>query len=128
MDNNTKKNKYSPTAGEVKLLEVLLDPNSLGMSVVNICKKAKISRTVYYDALKKDGFTELIENASMELLKGKVSHLFNATYNSAISEKGYQDRKLLFTMLGIYADKQEVEHSGGVSIKSEIIEKYLKNE
>ena len=103
----TSSNEYNPTPSEEKLLEVLLDPNSLGLNITDTCAKAGVSRKVYYRAMKKKGFTKLIEDTSKELLKGKVADLFNAAYKSAISEKGYQDRKMLFTMMGLYSDKVE---------------------
>ena len=115
----TKANRYKPTAAEKKLLEVLINPDNLGKPVQELCSLAKIGRTKYYDAMSKDGFVDLVNETTMDLIKGKASDVLNATYKYALTEKGHQDRKMILTIAGIYADKQELKHSGGVDIRKQ---------
>lgn len=110
----TERNKYKPTAAEKKLLEVLINPDYLGKSVTTICKAAGVSRKKYYDAMGKEEFVGLVNDTTMDLIKGKASEVLNATYKYALTAKGHQDRKLILTIAGIYTDK--VEHSGSLDI------------
>lgn len=118
----TRVNTYKPTLAERKLLEVLINPEHLGKNVTEICEEAGISRGKYYQAIKIPGFNDLVTATTMDILKNKVSDILNATYLSAISGRGHQDRKMLLTMLGLYTDKQEIEHSGEMTqtVKNEI--------
>jgi hypothetical protein len=110
----TEGNKYKPTAAEKKLLKVLINPEYVGKSVTAICKAAGVSRKKYYDAMSKEPFVQLVNETTMELIKGKASEVLNATYKYALTEKGHQDRKMILTIAGIYTDK--VEHSGSLDI------------
>ena len=116
MSEVTKSNEYKPTAAEKRLLEVLINPTYVGDSITSICKVANVSRKKYYDAMSKEEFRNLVSDTTMELIKGKASDVLNAAYKYALKEKGYQDRKLILTIAGIYTDKQEIEHSGNVDI------------
>ena len=60
----------------------------------------------------------------------KIGDVINATYENAIGERGNQDRKMLLTMAGLYADKQETNVTGSLDIsnKSDVINKYLKSD
>lgn len=111
----TIEDRYKPTLAEKKLLEVLINPNSVNLSVTELCNQAGVSRNKYYEAMKKEGFTTLVTQITMDLLKGKVSNVLNATYKYSLEEKGHQDRKMLLTMLDLYKDKSETEHSGHIS-------------
>ena len=114
----TKTNIYKPTVAEKKLLEVLINPEHLGKNVTELCNLANVSRNKYYDAMKKEAFQELIKSTTLELVKAKIGDVLNATYIYSLGEKGHQDRKLLLTMAGLYADKQETEISGGLNVNN----------
>lgn len=114
MSEVTKRNNYKPTAAEKKLLEVLINPDFVGKSITAICKAANVSRKKYYDAMSKDEFVRLVNNTTMDLIKGKASDVLNASYKYAMTAKGHQDRKMILTIAGIYTDK--VEHSGSLEI------------
>lgn len=116
MSEVTKSDKYKPTAAEKKLLEVLINPEYVGESVTSICKAANVSRKKYYDAMGKEAFVTLVNETTMDLIKGKASDVLNAAYKFALKEKGHQDRKMILTIAGIYSDKQEIEHSGNIDI------------
>lgn len=123
----TKTNKYKPTVAEKRLLEVLINPNNVGLSVTEQCNLANISRNKYYDAMGKDDFKDLVSSTTFDLIKGKISDVLNATYLHSLGEKGHQDRKLLLTMMGLYTDKQEISGSVDIDIgaQSTIIDEYL---
>ena len=109
--------KYRPTQAEKKLLEVLVNPENVGKSVTELCNLAEVSRNTYYKAMKNEEFRDFVTNTTVELVMGKVGDVVNATYKHALGERGHQDRKLLLTMAGLYAEKQEIENSGGIGIK-----------
>jgi len=117
----TDSNKYKPTTAEKKLLEVLLDPVSTQLSVTDICERAGVARRTYYKATAKEEFNNLVKESALDMIKGKVAPLMNAAYKYALEEKGHQDRKMLFNMLGMYADKIEekvdINSVDGVKIK-----------
>lgn len=109
-------NGYIPTAGEEKLIAALADPNNFGKSVTAKCKAAGISRTVFYDSVKKPGFMELYNSMMMDMVRASVGDILAASIKYAASEKGaYQDRKMLLEMAGIYTPKQvqELQGAGG---------------
>ncbi|MGM0239880.1 phBC6A51 family helix-turn-helix protein [Enterococcus sp. AZ103] len=112
----TERNKYQPTAAEKKLLEVLINPEYVGKSVTAICKDATVSRKKYYDAMSKEDFRNLVNQTTMDLIKGKASDVLNATYKYAMKEKGHQDRKMILNIAGIYVEKRETELSGNIDI------------
>lgn len=105
----TKNDKYKPTTAEKKLLEVLLNPENIGKSVTELCTLAKISRNKYYDAMRNGNFVRLVNDTTLDLIKGKIHNVLNATYTHALNVKGHQDRKLLLTMAGLYSDKVDVK-------------------
>lgn len=105
----TKNDKYKPTTAEKKLLEVLLNPENTGKSVTELCNLASISRNKYYEAMKNSKFVELVNDITLDLIKGKIHDVLNATYIHALGAKGHQDRKLLLTMAGLYAEKVDVK-------------------
>lgn len=131
----TKTSIYKPTVAEKKLLEVLINPEHLRKNVTELCNLADVSRNKYYDAMKKEAFQELVKSTTLELVKAKIGDVLNATYIYALGEKGHQDRKLLLTMAGLYADKQETVLSGEVKtstnpfdgIDTEVLEKLAEN-
>lgn len=123
----TKQDTYKPTAAEKRLLEALVNPENIGMSVTRVCNLANVSRNKYYDAMKKPQFQELVKTTTLELVKGKIGEVLNATYIYSLGEKGHQDRKVLLTMAGLYVDKQDIEHRGAIDIASRAneIDEYL---
>lgn len=114
----TKNDKYKPTAAEKKLLEVLINPEHVGKSVQELCNLAKVSRNKYYDAMKKESFVALVNNITMDLIKGKAADVLNATYKYALTEKGHQDRKMILTIAGVYAEKTETKVTGEMNVNS----------
>ena len=127
MSDITQANTYKPTPAEKKLLEVLVNPEHLGKTVMAICKVAGISRFKYYDAMKKEPFRKLVNDTTMDLIKGKASDVLNAAYKYALTEKGFQDRKMILTIADIYTDKAEVQVTQTKTEAVSEMEEYLRN-
>jgi len=118
VSNMTKSDKYRLTPAGKKLFKVLINPEHLGKNVDELCKIADVSRDTYYRLHKEQGFVDLVSETSKEMVMAKMGDVLNATYIYALGEKGHQDRKLLLTMAGLYADKQEVAHSGDMNVNN----------
>lgn len=110
MDNVfTKVDKYGLNASQRKLLEVLLNPENFTLSITDICKEADISRPTYYKHMQDERFIEIYNEVSVDMLKAHIPNILNATVEYAKEKNGHQDRKMLLTMTGLYADKLETK-------------------
>lgn len=108
--------KFSDT--ELRILEVALDPSFAGKSMVAKCSAANVARNTWYRAMGNPKFVEALNKLSVDLLKGKVGDIINATYKYAMSSaKNSADRKILLTMVGAYTEKQETIVSGQMENK-----------
>ncbi|MGM7415442.1 phBC6A51 family helix-turn-helix protein [Lactococcus lactis] len=114
----TKPNKYKLTPAEKKLFEVLINPDNIGKSITDICNLAKVSRFKYYEAMGKEEFSNLVNETTMDLVTAKAGSVLNAAYKYAMKEKGFQDRKMILTIAGIYVDKSQTELSGGIEVSN----------
>lgn len=114
----TKPNEYRPTKAEKKLLETLVNPDNIGLNVEDLCAVAKISKNTYYVSMKKPEFVKLVNETTLELVKGKVSDVLNASYLYALTEKGFQDRKILLQMAGLLVEKSETTVNGNLNINN----------
>ena len=114
----TKGNIYKPTTAEKKLLEVLINPENAGKTVTDICNLANVSRRKYYEAMGKEEFSNLVDETTMDLVTAKAGSVLNAAYKYAMKEKGFQDRKMILTIAGIYVDKAQTELSGGIKVSN----------
>lgn len=112
----TKSNEYKLTKAGKKLFEVLINPQYFDKNVEQLCEIADISKNTYYRLMKEDEFVSLVSETSKEMVMNKVGNVMNATYKYALTEKGHQDRKMLLQMANLYVDKQNVEHSGGMTV------------
>jgi len=118
VNKDTQSNIYKPTASEEKLIEVLCNPEYVGVNISDKCTAAGISRDVYYRAIKKPGFFEYINKLAMDLVKAKMGDIVNLTYKFAQLPKNHQDRKILLEMGGGYMPgiKQEITGKNGESL------------
>lgn len=109
----TNDNVFNPTPAEKKLLELMILPENHLITVKELCEKAGVSKTVYYDCQKKPYFVALQKEITMSMIKGSVDKVLAATIKFATEgSNNHADRKILLTMAGIYDDKQKVEMSG----------------
>lgn len=105
--------EYKLTEKEKNLLEVLLNPENRMKSITDICKLAKCSRPIYYEAFSKPGFVEIYKQRSMELIKQSIAPVLN-TFIREAQRGSFQHGKVLLEMAGIYTEKQQLEHSGKI--------------
>lgn len=66
---------YVPTRAEMRLLDVLVNPSSLMMSVSGICRHAHINRDTYYEAFKRPEFREFYDCCLKEVKVVIFRHL-----------------------------------------------------
>jgi predicted DNA-binding protein (UPF0251 family) len=102
----TDANKYYPTPAEIKLLEVLLLPDNAKLNVTEKCNQAGISRTTYYELMKKPEFMQLCKDTALDLVKSEIMSLMQIGIEEA---KGgsFQHWKILLEMIGMHTDKQD---------------------
>lgn len=94
----------SLTDKEKKLLEVLLNPQNRMKSITDICKIAKCSRPVYYDAFSKSEFVEIYNRRSADLIKQSVAPIINTFIREAL-RGSFQHGKIILEMAGLYSEK-----------------------
>ncbi len=122
MENSQQKStNYQPTEKEKILLEALLNPENRMKSITDICKVAKCSRNVYYEAFAKEGFTDLYNKMSYDIVKQNVGSIIN-TFIKQAQRGSFQHGKVLLEMSGMYTEKSKTEISVSEGTKSEIAE------
>lgn len=95
---------YKPTKAELKLLEVLVNPEHKEKNVVDICEIAGISQRHYYDIFKKQAFIEYYKQKSFDLVKQSVMPILNAVVKEA-KAGSYHHAKLILEMGDMYTEK-----------------------
>lgn len=113
---DTKVNEYRPTKAETRLLETLINPENVGKNVEQMCSVSNVAKNTYYKAMKKPDFVKLVNDTTLDLIKGKVGDILNASYLYALTEKGFQDRKILLQMAGLLVEKTETTINGSLDI------------
>ena len=103
--------EYRPTTGELKLLEVLLNPEMRNKSVTEICTIAGVSRQTYYRAFEKPQFVALYESRAKDLVRAAVGPIINA-FIKAAKEGSYTHGKVILEMAGLYVEPKKLEHTG----------------
>ena len=97
----------SLTDKEKNLLEVLLIPENRMKSITDICKMAKCTRPVYYEAFSKPGFVEEYNRRSANLIRQSVAPIINTFIREAL-RGSFQHGKVILEMAGLYSDKLEI--------------------
>lgn len=109
---------YEPTEAEKKVLYVAINPDYFGMSIVDKCKVADVTRTTWYNCINKKEFVELMNKMIIDTLKSNIGDIVQATIKfGKTSSKNSADRKMLLTMAGLYTDKLDANVNEDVSIK-----------
>lgn len=111
MDNLQNLTEYKLTEKEKNLLEVLLSPENRMKSITDICKLAKCTRPVYYEAFSKPGFVEIYKRRSMDMVKQSIASVLN-TFIREAQRGSFQHGKVLLEMAGMHTDKLEVDDTG----------------
>jgi len=105
---------YKPTIAEQKLLEVLLNPESVGMTVCERCEVAGISRDSYYRIARKPEFKNLVKSYKDMVLYQDYLSVAHMVAKSAIKGNA-QDRRLFLEWLNDFAP-QKVDHDLNINI------------
>jgi hypothetical protein len=106
----TAPNGFFPNPSEQKLIEALSVPENRGKTITDICAMISVSRTVYYEAIKKPGFLAFLRQVQVDMIKSYVGPVIQAVYNFAVSDpKCHQDRRLLLEMAGVYQESKKLE-------------------
>lgn len=95
------------TEKEKNLLEVLMNPENRMKSITDICKLAKCTRPVYYEAFSKPEFVEIYKQYSVDLVKQSVASVIN-TFIREAQRGSFQHGKVILEMAGMYSDKLEI--------------------
>lgn len=103
-----KSTNYIPTAGEKKLLEVILNPVHRNKTITAICKVADISRNVYYDAFQKTVFVDYYNSLCKDLVKQSIGPVINAFIHEA-KRGSYTHGKIILEMAGLYTEKKKLD-------------------
>lgn len=103
---------YKPTATEKRLLEVLLNPENQYKTVTDICLLAKCGRNTYYEAFKKEGFVQLYQAETKNMITQKIAPVVNAFVREAM-RGSFQHGKVLLEMAGMYKEKSELDIGAG---------------
>lgn len=96
------------SAPRSRLLKVLLDPENHGKTITELSKLADIERSSYYLAMDDPDFRDAIKNKSIERIGAHLPEIFEACVKSAKQSTvaGMQDRKLLFSMIGVQGQNE----------------------
>jgi hypothetical protein len=112
----TKVDTYKPTAGEMKLIEALSNPENRDINVSELCLLIGISRAAYYKMFAKDEFVKFYNEFQFKLIKGNIGDIIKATVRFATESAGnHADRKMLLEMAGVYNEKVNMNMSGGTN-------------
>jgi hypothetical protein len=109
--------EYTPTEGEKRLLDVLLNPEYRTKSITDICKIAACSRFLYYDSFKKPGFQELYKAQSKALVDQSIAPVLNTFVREAL-RGSFQHGKVILEMAGLYSEKSQLEITGEINVLS----------
>lgn len=109
--------EYEPTEKEKNLLEVLMNPENRMKSITDICKLAKCTRPVYYEAFAKPGFVSLYNKQSVDLVKQNVASVIN-TFVREAQRGSFQHGKVILEMAGVYTEKSDVKVSGSLEVNN----------
>jgi hypothetical protein len=106
--NETQVDNKRLTPADEKILWAMVNPEHFGLSISERCKRAGISRTIYYRRLKDPEFMKMVNEMSKDLVRDKAADILNASIKCAISSgaRGYQDRRMLLEMMGIVVEKK----------------------
>lgn len=94
------------TPVELKLIRGLLDPKIQNMNDTARIKAIGISRRSYYEGLKNPRIIKIINEQSLALLREEALPLIKQSLKFAKeSRSNFQDRKMLYQMLGFLGDE-----------------------
>ena len=110
---------YTPTPKERELIRELANPDNLGKSKAEICRRAGVSRDLYYDAIKKPHFQRIVDDLTALLIRESLTDVYWALTKSAKnpSPSNHPDRKLFLELAGKYLP--QIQLNAGIGTLSD---------
>lgn len=99
------------TQTQEKLLKVMTDPENWGKTYTELAKITGCSRNTVYLAVKNDYFVKRYNDIAMTILGSRTGDIINASVKNALKREGFNDRKLLLTITGIYKESPLVSNN-----------------
>lgn len=108
--------EYKLVGCEERILEVLLDPECINMTVTDRCKVIGISRNTYYTHMNKPAFNAYCKTLVRSTIQSEVMPLLNAALREA--KKGsFHHFKLLMEMGQFHTDEKNLNIDGNMAIE-----------
>ena len=99
----SKNNKNKLTSAEQRLIETLLQENSIRDADI-ICKKAKISKSTYNRCIKKDLFQEILRKRNLDRINQDALDIIKVFREKAL-EGSFNHGKAMLELAGYYKSK-----------------------
>lgn len=109
---------YVLSKKEDQLMQTLVDPASRLLPVLELCRRAKVSKDTYYKAFEKREFCAFYRQATGDLFKRASAPLANALLREALRGSA-PHLKIALELSGIYDPKFQVAVSGSVDVTIE---------
>ncbi|NSW92869.1 MAG: hypothetical protein HPY74_19885 [Firmicutes bacterium] len=105
----TRKDEYKLSPTREKILEAMVNPEFLGLSITEKCQRIGVSRESWYQALRDEKFMELVGKTSLDLVREKLGEILASSIKTAITcgSRGYQDRRMLLELAGLLRPENE---------------------
>lgn len=90
------------SAARERILQALLNPEFIGLSITEKCQRINVSRQAWYVALHDSKFMEFVNKTSLDVLKENIAPVMAALSKSAASPnpRSNPDRRLFFELTG----------------------------
>jgi hypothetical protein len=101
------------TAGELRAILIASDPRHYGQSQRNQARLARLSLNHFREVLARPHVMQVIEQVARASMTAHLPRLMDAALDNAINERGregHYDRRMLFSMAGMYNDRRQVTH------------------
>lgn len=97
------------TPAELKVIKGMLDPEIQSMNESEKCKAIGVCRKTYYTALKNPIIIEILNEQALSMIRADAMSLIRASIKFAKEKSSaFQDRKMLYQMLGYIGDDRNI--------------------
>lgn len=114
MVQNSRKTRI--TKKELRIIEVLADPENRLKKKSEICRIVPCDPKTYDKAFRNEEFVQLLHRVSLGAVQQAVLPTINAFVRKA-SRGSFQHGKVILEMAGVYAEKREVSGPNGKPIE-----------
>ena len=107
---------YRPGSIEIKMLEVLTNPENEGLTQTEKIKLVGCSRNTFYRILRKPEFNYLLNQQFLTVVRENLGKVIKQTLRYGLEEKtNYQDRKMLLQMAQLLSDRSGNNFNVGIN-------------